>query len=95
MGFKKVDAAAQLNNAIKRDPKLEQYVKESNAEYELIKSLVELRKQLGLTQKDVATKSGLTQQMISRIEKIDHTPSLKNFLRYVSALNVTLNPTKN
>lgn len=95
MGFKKVDAAAQLNNAIKRDLKLEQYVKESNAEYELIKSLVELRKQLGLTQKDVATKSGLTQQMISRIEKIDHTPSLKTFLRYVSALNVTLNPTKN
>lgn len=56
----------------------------------LIKSLVEFRKSAGITQKEVAEKSGLTQQMVSRIEKVTNSPTLDVFLRYVSALGLEL-----
>lgn len=45
---------------------------------------------MGLTQKDVALKSGLTQQTVSRMECLTNPPTLTNLVRYMSALNVKL-----
>ena len=36
-----------------------------------------MRNEMGLTQSDVAIKSGLTQQMVSCIETIGNSPTLK------------------
>ena len=86
MAFKKVNCKEELENVIKEDSKMMDYVNEFNREYELIQKLVSFRKEAGLTQKDVARKSGLTQQMISRIEKYDNSPTLSNFMKYIEAI---------
>lgn len=92
MGFKKVDPREEINKTIKDNHELETSFKRFDAQYELIEQLVEFRKASGITQKEVALKSGLTQQMVSRIEKIDYSPTLDNFLKYVLALGLRLKP---
>lgn len=94
MGFRKVDCVAELNEAIRNDAELAEYVREFEQEYELMQSLVKARKELGLTQKDISKRSGLTQQMVSRMEKIDNSPTLTNFLRYISAIGLDINVVK-
>lgn len=90
MAFKKVNCKEELENVIKNDTKAKEYINEFNKEYELIQSLVNIRRELGLTQKDVAMRSGLTQQMVSRIEKYDNSPTLSNFIRYIDAIGANL-----
>ncbi|HCL4447203.1 TPA: helix-turn-helix transcriptional regulator [Clostridium botulinum] len=65
-------------------------MKQADAQYQLIKSLVEFRKSAKITQQEIAEKSGLTQQMVSRIEQVTNSPRLDVFLRYVSALGLEL-----
>lgn len=56
----------------------------------LMGDLMNVRATMGLTQKDVALKSGLTQQTVSRMECLTNPPTLTNLVRYMSALNVKL-----
>ncbi|NEZ85885.1 XRE family transcriptional regulator [Clostridium botulinum] len=90
MAFHKVDPMEEIKKSIDKNPGLEIYMKQADAQYKLIKSLVEFRKSAGITQKEVAERSGLTQQMVSRMEKIDNSPTLDTFLRYVLALGLEL-----
>jgi HTH-type transcriptional regulator/antitoxin HipB len=90
MGFHKVNPNDEIKKAIDNNSELEAHIKEADAQYELIKGLVEFRKGIGLTQSEVSKKSGLTQQMISRIEKLDNSPTLDNFIKYVMALGLNL-----
>lgn len=90
MRFKKVDCEEEINKVKSEDPEAGKYVEEYEIIYDIIQSIIEKRKKLGLTQKDLAKKSGLTQQMISRIEKIDNTPTLNNFLRYINSIGLEL-----
>ena len=43
---------------------------------------------MGLSQNDIARQSGLTQQMVSRIETADNSPTLRNFMKYVKSLGL-------
>jgi len=88
--FHKINPEEEIEKSIKKNPELEIYMKQADAQYQLIKSLVEFRKSTGTTQKEIAEKSGLTQQMVSRIEKVTNTPRLDVFLRYVLALGLEL-----
>lgn len=90
MAFKKVDSKAELEKVLSENPNMNDIVDLFNREYNFIQSLVRLRKEVGLTQKEVAEKSGLTQQMVSRIEKIDYSPTLKNLLKYISAIGAII-----
>lgn len=90
MGFHRVDAEEQNRKAIEKNPELEIYMRQADAQYRLIKEIAEYRKSAGITQKQVAERSGLTQQMVSRMEKIDNSPTLDNFLRYVLAIGLNL-----
>lgn len=90
MPFKKIDAEEEIKNAIEKKPELEKHIRESDLEYELIKSIVTYRKQHNITQEQIAQKSGLTQQMISRIEKFGSSPSLDTFIRYLDAMGLKL-----
>lgn len=90
MGFHRINASEQTKRAIQQNGKLEIYIKQADAQYNLIKEIVQYRKSAGITQKEVAARSGLTQQMVSRMEKIDNSPTLDNFLRYVLAIGLDL-----
>ena len=63
-------------------------------EYELIKELAETRKEMNLTQKDISEKTGMIQQVVSRMEKLGHSPTLKNFIKYIDALELDIKITK-
>lgn len=62
----------------------------SNKEKELIDQMVILRKKQNLSQKQLADITGNKQQAISRIEKNEHSPSLKTFCNILSALGYGL-----
>ena len=49
------------------------------------KKLFDLRGQTGQTQKELATRLGMTESMISRLERGDHVPSLKTLCRIAEA----------
>ncbi|NFF75898.1 helix-turn-helix transcriptional regulator [Clostridium sporogenes] len=88
--FHKISPEEEIEKSIKNNPELKIYIKQADAQYELIKTLVEFRKSAKITQREVTERSGLTQQMVSRIEKIDNSPTLDVFLRYVLALGLEL-----
>lgn len=91
MPFIKYNAKEELEKELKKDKSLKQYCDSFDKQYELRKQLLQARKEKGLTQKQVAQKSGLTQQMISRIETIGgNTPSLDTFVKYANALDMEI-----
>lgn len=67
----------------------------SDREKELIDELVSLRKKQNMSQNELAKLTGNKQQAISRIEKKEHSPSLKLFYSMVQALGYDLKIVKN
>ena len=55
------------------------------------KAVYDRRKELGLSQAELAERSGLSQAKISRLEGADTVPTLPLLRRLASALNASLN----
>ena len=64
--------------------------KKSEDEYRLIAEMIELRKQKGISQTQLARTIGNRQQVISRIEKKENSPSLKMFCCILDSLGYDL-----
>lgn len=62
----------------------------SDSDTELIDRLVEIRKKENVSQSELAKMVGTKQQAISRLEKNEHSPSLKLFYSMVNALGYEL-----
>lgn len=62
----------------------------SDKEKELIDEIVSLRKKQNMSQDQLAKLTGNRQQAISRLEKKEHSPSLKLFYSIVRALGYDL-----
>ena len=90
MPFHEIDIKKRINEKCKSDPNFETAYKEINAELDLIVQIVKQRKAKGLTQDELAKKTGLTQQMISRIERRQFFPSYKNISKIADALDTKL-----
>ena len=89
------EEARELEEAYNNDPKVKSAIDQFEAECKLRRELTEARKQRQLTQKQIKESTGLTQQVISRIESnTDISPSLKNLMIYANALDyeLTLQP---
>lgn len=91
MAFKKVDCIAEKKEIMSKDAEIREYIQEFDKQYEIMQSIVKTRREIGLTQKEISKRSGLTQQMVSRMEKVDNSPTLANFLKYISALGLEIN----
>lgn len=65
--------------------------KEKSVEMRFIKNLILERKKRGLSQRELAYKSGLTQQAISSLEKCDRKPTLTNLIKYLLGLGIDIN----
>lgn len=63
---------------------------ESREEYKLIGEMIRLRKAKKITQSQLAAITGRRQQVISRIEKKESSPSLKIFCSMLNALGYEL-----
>ncbi|WP_237232670.1 helix-turn-helix domain-containing protein [Rothia nasisuis] len=74
---------------------LQRLVNEMHAEARVFQ-LQELRKDLGLTQTDLAEKIGVSQKRISQLEKGDiESVSIKTLRKYLAALGADLTVTAN
>ena len=76
----------EYKQELMKDP---EFVKEYEAlrpEYEIARSLIELRIEKGLTQQEVAQKMNTTQSVISRLESGSANPSLATIKRLADAL---------
>lgn len=63
---------------------------ESRTEYKLLAEFVQLRKEQNLTQRELADLTGNKQQVISRIEKRENSPTLKTFCSLLNTLGYDL-----
>lgn len=90
MSFKKVNVKEEISKRIKNDAELKTAYEQAQHEYDVVRQLVKARNEMGFSQNDVAKQSGLTQQMVSRIETVDNSPTLRNFIRYADSLGLKI-----
>ena len=62
----------------------------SSGDYALLEALIAKREELGLTQADLARKIGVSQQAISKFERMDADPRLSTIRRYALAVGLKI-----
>lgn len=90
MAFKKVNIKEEIRDIKKSDPEFAETYDTVKKEAEIIRQAKKLRKELGVTQPTIAQISGMSQQMISRMEKLGSSPSLGNFIRYLDGAGLEI-----
>ncbi len=70
-----------------KNPTIKAEYDKLEAEFTLIDALIEARAEKGLTQKDLAEITGISQGDISRIERGTANPSIKTIQRLATALD--------
>ena len=86
MPFKQVNIDGVIQDELKKDPEFKKMWEESRMEYKLLAEL-EIRKKKGLSQSELAEKSGNKQQVISRIENKENSPTLKTICSILDVLD--------
>jgi len=86
MPFVEFDVKKTIEDMQVNDPEFREAWKESRTEYAVLGQLIKLRKERGLTQGELAKKTGNKQQVISRIESRENSPTLKTLCSILDAL---------
>ena len=73
-----------------RDPEFKAFYDENKIFSDIAKALVAGRMAKGLTQKELASLTGMHQADISRYEKCDQVPTIQTLKRLSEALDLTL-----
>lgn len=77
-----------LSQMTKENEKLQFECRISEIELKVAKELKCYRKSLHISQEEVAKKSGLTRQMVSRVETVTYSPNLTTLIKYLWALDI-------
>lgn len=72
------------------DPEIKAEYDMLEPEFDIIRSLIEARKSLHLTQKELSKRTGITQADISRIENGTRNPSLDMLKRLAKGMGMKL-----
>lgn len=73
-----------------KDPELKAEYDALEPEYDIINAMIETRKGLNMTQKDLSEATGITQADISRIENGTRNPSLEMVKRLAAGMGMQL-----
>ena len=90
MPFVQVDVETIIQENRDADPEFRKVWDESREEYRLLGEMIAIRRQQHITQGELAKKVGSRQQVISRIEKKEQSPTLKTFCNMLDALGYKL-----
>jgi len=90
MTFKKVDIKSEIEQLRVSDPHFKEAWDGSQMEYRILEELTKLRKEAGLSQTGLAKKVGSRQQVISRMEKHEDSPTLRTLCKLANALDVDI-----
>ena len=73
-----------------KDPEIRSEWDAMEPEFAIIQAIINARKNIGLTQKQLSERTGINQSDISRLENGEANPSLKTLKRLAAATNTTL-----
>lgn len=90
MPFVEMNVKDEIDKRKKESETFAKAWNESREEYKLIGEMISLRKKEKITQSQLAAITGSKQQVISRIEKKESSPSLKIFCSMLNALGYEL-----
>ena len=90
MPFVKVNIQEEIKQHCQESLSFKKSWEDSREEYKLIGEMIRLRKEEKMTQSKLAELIGNKQQVISRIEKKENSPSLKLFCNILNALGYEL-----
>ena len=79
-----------LKKQLLKDPELKAEYDALEPEYDIINAMIEARKGLNMTQKDLSEATGITQADISRIENGTRNPSLEMVKRLAAGMGMRL-----
>ena len=72
------------------DPEFKKEYDALRPEYAIIQTIIDARKSTGMTQRQLAEKTGITQADISRLESGNGNPSLKTLQRLAKGMGMRL-----
>ncbi len=73
-----------------KDPEFKNEYEALEPEYVIIRQIIKARRELNLTQKELAENTGIKQSNISRLESGTYNPSLKSLKKIAKGLNKEL-----
>ena len=90
MPFVEFDVKKYIEERRENDPAFKKEWDSTRTEYRILGELISLRKKRGLSQAELAEKTGHKQQVISRIEKKLSSPTLKTLCALTDMLDVDI-----
>ena len=78
------------DDALAKDPKLKAEYEALAPEYDIIQALIDARRSMNITQKELSERTGVTQADISRIENGTRNPSLNMMKRLAEGMGMVL-----
>ena len=78
-----------LNNQL-QNPDFKKEYDELDPEFSIIQAMINARKESGLTQKQLAEKTGITQGDISKMERGNGNPSIRTLQRLADGMGMIL-----
>ena len=89
MPFKKFNVGELLNEELK-DESFKSSYEQVRKEYELIEAIVRIRKEKRISQIELAQRTRVSQQAISRLENEKHIPKIDTLMKIVDGLGMKL-----
>lgn len=80
----------QVRNKLLSDPETSKEYQELRPQYEVISQFIKIRDEQGITQQELAERTGLRQSNISRFESGNYNPSLEFLVRIARGLGMEL-----
>ena len=87
MPFEVFEVDKYIEERCNNDPEFKQSWNQSRMEYRILGELTKLRNEKKLSQSELAKKSGHKQQVISRIEKRENSPTLRTLCALADVLD--------
>ena len=95
MPYKQIQVKGLILEKTLKSLEFQKAWEKSRNEYELLHEVCRIRREMSLTQKQLAEISNSSQQEISRLEKKEHSPALKTICRIVNSMGYELVLQKN
>ena len=80
----------RAKDILKENPQVVEELNSNEVEYEIIREIIQARKEKNLTQKDLAVLAGTKQSNISRLESGNYNPSLEFLTKITKAMGKQL-----
>ena len=79
-----------LKSKLLADSEVRGYYEELKPEFEIARQLIRLRRELGLSQRDLAAKAGIKQPQLARIETGKQSPRLDTIVSIASSVGYSV-----